>query len=548
MLPLGERVKRYLTFTSGIFECLGFAGAIFGWASLVFVLKEEGYFYDLCTSPHNASEPGDSNGTVDCHLQDERFALIFTMASFMDSFTTLPGGFIFDQLGTMPAQFMAISMYTTGTLLIAFSTAASSVLLFPAACLIAVGGGTFYISNMQVGNLFGDRRSTVITLYNGAFASSSCSFLLVKVFYQAGFSVRSIFLFISSMSIVHVLRVLFLLPSKHIPYPLPEDYTYGITCKRFGLDSLHREEETTKQMKPLRGENEAEGKMDKGPESKQWEAEEKKEKTELIDHFNSQSKTSKGTEVKKENVRSFRSCIFSKLFATHLLWISVLQLRHYLFIGTLNPMLTLMSHGDTTEVSKYTNAFALTQICGIFCAPWNGIVMDWLQYRDKTSEAISDPVVSKRLAGMRSAVVSIIITITQCVLFSISATIPVLEVQYLSFILQVINHSFLYGGDATFISIVYPSCHFGKIYGVGQTLSAFISLLQYPCFALIQGPLNNDPLFMNIGFIILVILTSIHPLNLYLHWRKELQQRGTIKSPKAGVKIQGVELTKDTDV
>eukprot|EP00061_Rhincodon_typus_P006884 g27975.t1 len=123
MLPLGERVKRYLTFTSGIFECLGFAGAIFGWASLVFVLKEEGYFYDLCTSPHNASEPGDSNGTVDCHLQDERFALIFTMASFMDSFTTLPGGFIFDQLGTMPAQFMAISMYTTGTLLIAFSTA-----------------------------------------------------------------------------------------------------------------------------------------------------------------------------------------------------------------------------------------------------------------------------------------------------------------------------------------------------------------------------------------------------------------------------------------
>ncbi|XP_043539095.1 solute carrier family 43 member 3-like [Chiloscyllium plagiosum] len=547
MLSLGERVKRYLTFASGIFECIGFAGAIFGWASLVFVLKEEGYFYNLCVSPHNSSEPGGSNGTVDCYLQDERFALIFTMASFMDSFTTLPGGYIFDRFGTMPAQFMAISMYTTGTLLVAFSTAASAVLLFPAACLLAVGGGTFYISNMQIGNLFGDRRSTVITLYNGAFASSSCAFLLVKVLYQAGFSVRSIFLFISSMSIVHVLRVLFLLPRKNIPYPLPEDYTYGITCKRFGSDSSSCEEETARQMKPLRVENEADREMDKRSENKQWEVEEKEEKMEPTDHFNIQTKASTGTDVKMDKVRSFRSCIFSRLFVTHLMWISVLQLRHYLFIGTLNPMLMLMSNGDTTEVSKYTNAFALTQICGFFCAPWNGIVLDWLQQTDKTSKAGTRGCV-ERLAGMRSAVVSLIITITQCVLFSISATIPILEVQYMSFILQVINHSFLYGGDAAFISIVYPSCHFGKIYGVGQTLSAFISLLQYPCFALIQGPLNNDPLFVNIGFIVLVILTYTHPLNLYLHWRQELQQSRTKQNPQVGVKIQGDELTKDTDV
>ncbi|XP_078391715.1 equilibrative nucleobase transporter 1-like, partial [Cetorhinus maximus] len=227
MLPLTERVKRYLTFATGLFECIGFAGAIFGWASLVFVLKKEGYFSDLCLPLHNASESGERNGTLDCHLQDERFTLIFTLASFMDSFTTLPSGFVFDYFGTMAAQFVAISMYTAATLIIAFSTAASAVLLFPAASLLAVGGGTFYISNMQVGNLFGSRRSTVITLYNGAFASSSCAFLLVKVLYEAGFSVKSIFLFISSLSIIHVLRTFFLLPQRHIPYPLPKDYTYG---------------------------------------------------------------------------------------------------------------------------------------------------------------------------------------------------------------------------------------------------------------------------------------------------------------------------------
>lgn len=27
-------------------------------------------------------------------------------------------------------------------------------------------------------------------------------------------------------------------------------------------------------------------------------------------------------------------------------------------------------------VSTYTNAFAFTQLCGILCAPWNGLIID----------------------------------------------------------------------------------------------------------------------------------------------------------------------------
>lgn len=27
-------------------------------------------------------------------------------------------------------------------------------------------------------------------------------------------------------------------------------------------------------------------------------------------------------------------------------------------------------------VSRYTNAFAITQMCGVLCAPWNGLIMD----------------------------------------------------------------------------------------------------------------------------------------------------------------------------
>lgn len=43
-------VQRGLTFITGLVECLCFAGAVFGWASLVFVLKEEGYFISMCVN------------------------------------------------------------------------------------------------------------------------------------------------------------------------------------------------------------------------------------------------------------------------------------------------------------------------------------------------------------------------------------------------------------------------------------------------------------------------------------------------------------------
>lgn len=43
--------------------------------------------------------------------------------------------------------------------------------------------------------------------------------------------------------------------------------------------------------------------------------------------------------------RSFKSCLLSWFFLWHLLWLSVMQLRHYLFIGTLNPMLNHLAAG-----------------------------------------------------------------------------------------------------------------------------------------------------------------------------------------------------------
>ncbi|KAK0152469.1 Solute carrier family 43 member 3 [Merluccius polli] len=605
-------VQRYLTLATGLVECLCFAGAVFGWASLVFVLKADGYYSSLCV---NRTEV---NGTqvFDCSGQDEQLSLVFTIASFMNNFLMLPNGFLFDHFGTTVARLFGIrrmvvqnlfeavrksfsmaspnsshvwvfasvtataalrlacrylpaasgvpqakkvlqdsffsltasltagvhqrvrglpprqapttlrpqlwsaaltmearnmahsdsmspaspgdsarrsqqtltirlglpgltgilphhrsqlttrSLYTAGALLVAFSSSVLSVLLFPALSCIAMGGIMLLATNMQVGNLFGSRRSTVITLYNGAFDSSSALFLLM---FESGISLMVSFLSLAAFGVIHLLRTFLLLPKDKIPYPLPIPYTYGVKCSKLQAVTPTPTAEDAAPAPP--------------PE------------------------------------KSFRECVLSRFFFFQLLWLSVIQLRHYLFIGTLNPMLQRLTEGDPLLVSRYTNAFAITQLCGVLCAPWNGLILD----RNKGKPRAAGE--SEQESDLCATVLSLGLTALQSVLFSVCSSTPLLPLQYLTFILQVLNRSFLYGGNAAFISIAFPPAHFGKLYGLIMALSALVSLLQYPCLILITGVLGGDPLYVNIALTLLCLLAFIHPIYVYMHCRRLASQR-----------------------
>ncbi|XP_030000911.1 solute carrier family 43 member 3-like [Sphaeramia orbicularis] len=184
-------VRRWLTFVTGLVECLCFAGIVFGWASLVFVLKMEGYFSSLY-----------------CGEQDEQFSLIFTMASVLLNLLTFSSGLVFDWFGTTVAKLCRIHPSRKKKQMKPFL--------------------------LKVGNLFGARRSTVITLYNGAFDSSAALFLVIKLLHEVHVSFHISFHFLSACSVIHLLRTLFLMPQNFIPYPLSEHCTYGFPLHQFG--------------------------------------------------------------------------------------------------------------------------------------------------------------------------------------------------------------------------------------------------------------------------------------------------------------------------
>ncbi|XP_068590757.1 solute carrier family 43 member 3a [Cebidichthys violaceus] len=486
----GTGLRYRLTLASGVLECLCFAGVLFGYASLVFVLKEDGYFSQLCVGVPV------TNSTItilDCSRQDEQFSLVFTIASFLNNFLHLLNGYLFDRFGTMVTRLLGISLYTTGTLLLAFSSAALSELLFPALSCIAVGGMLLLLTNMQVGNLFAAHRSTIITLYNGAFDSSASVFLVIKVLHEQGISLRSSFLALSFCSIIHLARTFLLMPRTVIPYLLPQDYTYGLDC---GRANSYDAGQFDRMSDGVVMSQESSGRDDEQPAAQP--------ETEARD---------------SGKAASFRSCVLSWFFLWHLLWLSMMQLRHYLFIGTLNPMLNRLANNDPDLVSQYTNAFAMTQLCGVLCAPWNGLIMD--RHKGKPLA----PGATTQEADLHSSSLSLFLTSLQCLLFSVCASVPLLPLQYFTFVLQVLNRSFLYGGNAAFISIAFPACHFGKLYGLVMSMSALVSLLQYPCFTLVKGALGGDPFFVDIALIVLSLLGFIHPVYVFLHCRTVARNR-----------------------
>ena len=63
------------------------------------------------------------------------------------------------------------------------------------------------------------------------------------------------------------------------------------------------------------------------------------------------------------------------------------------------------------------------------------------------------PVAPAKAAALRAAVPSLALTSLLCLGFAVCASMPVLPLQYATFVLQVVSRSFLYGCNAAFLTL-----------------------------------------------------------------------------------------------
>ena len=480
-------IQYLLGLVTAIIELLFFSGLVFGWSSINYVLKKEGYFSYLCENtsddenlPSNQTELNNQSAVgsfPQCKSQSEKLNLVFTIASFSLSLFTLPNGYIFDKFGTWISRFIAISLLTLGYILLSISSINSSLLLFPAMCGFSIGGILLLLTNMQLSNLFPKFKSSIITLMNGSLDSSSVVFLLVKLCYDSGISFSTIFQFMAYSTVYLWIRTVFFMPRRHVPYPVPS------SGYKFGLHDCLMLTQSEKSLKVALEVCEAE-----------------KPRTCNVD-------------IDVAKTHSLWGHVKTLKFWMNLLHFSILQLRNYFFLSSFYTWIVSILPENEQDQKAYLNVFGICQFFGVFFAPLNGALIDFVKWRNRAKA-------NKKSVSFLAIAISTFVTSSWGVVFSVLLLIPIPELQYVSFISQVAFRSFLYGGNASFIALMFPVEHFGKLYGLTMTLGGVISLLQFPLNSLVLYIFEEDFLIINIICLVLCMISYLHPVFLYVNSKK----------------------------
>ncbi|ESO88987.1 hypothetical protein LOTGIDRAFT_228934 [Lottia gigantea] len=479
-------MKRYITVVWCFLETLFFGGLIYGWGSLVFILKDEDVYADLCDGNQpefNYSIPINQSVQVfntsssmkrGCNEQDSIFTLVFTVASFLFCAGCAVLGQVNYKFGTRVTRILSFLIFECGALMIAFVSPSVPALIFPGLTLIGVGGIPLLVTNAQIANLFQAGSSTIVGLMCGAFDGSSGVQLLVKLAHESGFSrQKSYFVLAGTHTLILVSTFLFL-PKGFIPrYDAPIE------------TEIPEGNSKTVEMKLIKDKSE--------------------EKFESVPPI--QAELIPEQSVEKPKLPPLRSCILSSTYILHVMWVCVLQLRFYYYIASLNPWLDLILERDHEQVSYFTNVSMYMLIGGIITSPLVGVVFDLCKLISINSH-------SELRKTLLPAVPPLIIGSSLGVLLSILVLIPSPTILYVIFIVVTIYRSFLYSVAAAFLNTMFPSEYFGLLYGWMVITAGIFSFLQYALFKWSEATNFSQ---VNIFFLCFMFVSFFHPL--YQWWR-----------------------------
>ncbi|XP_068238803.1 equilibrative nucleobase transporter 1-like isoform X2 [Palaemon carinicauda] len=478
-----SRGHRWLVLMIGLVETALWSGTIFGWASLVHIMKTQGVFSHLC--PDDSQEGGNKtvmtewsrNETLDedhsygsevvrgCIAQDERFTLIGTVAMVLYTTPGILVGYGLHHLGQAFTRITASILITLGFIFLSLTSKATPNLLWAGSIFVSVGGNMIRVACFEFGNLFPKQRNTVMAIISGIYTISAALFMIMQSAFEAGYSWEFVCQLMAAGSALISLTTIFI-PWHHIPH---------------GEEAGSEKESKYLSKDPAKGDDT-----------------EMKETGKLVPDSTGKITNSDRIPLKKS--------VFSISMGLLQFWLFNNMFSVTIFGTYFNSWINKFSK-DNDEAAYYSRLFGYANICCIFTTALPGLVIDLLSARfkkGKTGVEEKVAIVQSMIAPMM--VISITVTVQiSCFFFFSSWAV------YLGLLCLIINRPGCLGVGIPFMRSRFPADHFNRMIGIQGTVISLLSTLQYPHFTWTQ-----TNYFPAIGTLVgLLALSSLHPLHMF---------------------------------
>lgn len=354
-------------------------------------------------------------------------------------------------------------------------------LLFPAILIMSLGGVPIRIANMQFSNLYPTKRSTIISIYSGAFSASSIIYVILQFIYdraQLSFFVVNLLLVFASLLMIPF--TLFVLPPDRITEggvrkeKQPQDnveinqdqkgkrklfpnkatvFTVSnITLKNY----KHVTSPTSTRKNAFVNKGYVNDELDDKIDNKSIDSNSDDKDNNTYDANNNKSMELETTNMERraapvvgnDEPPPLSISLTSLAYNLHQLWFSWMITYMLLYVGSMN-MWTQRVTSEKARQSSYINFYGIVQVTALLISPLAGLLMDWQLNK---ANRISDEL-EKRVKRIQSGFWPLLITnltLLGCVLCHYFDTEAVI---YISIVCVTIYRAFLLAVGSAFLRI-----------------------------------------------------------------------------------------------